>query len=95
MNRGFIAGEKRENVSMIVSTRSLRPVASWSWTKSIAQVSFDRVAGRAIVPQLGLHPALRRFVAQLQAHLAVDTPVDPLRVGPRHPSRRNSTWIRR
>jgi hypothetical protein len=27
-NRGSIAGEKRENVSMIVSTRSLRPVTS-------------------------------------------------------------------
>jgi len=28
VNRGSIAGEKRENVSMIVSTRNLRPVAS-------------------------------------------------------------------
>ena len=28
LNRGSIAGEKRENVSMIVSTRSLRPVTS-------------------------------------------------------------------
>jgi hypothetical protein len=30
----------------MVSTRSFRPVASWSWTKSIAQVSFARVASQ-------------------------------------------------
>ena len=28
----------------------------------------------AIIPQLGLNPALRRFVAQLQAQLAIDAP---------------------
>ena len=42
--RGSNASEKRENVSTIVSTQSLRPVASWSWIKSITQVSFGRVA---------------------------------------------------
>jgi hypothetical protein len=46
VKRGSSAGENREKVSTIGSTRSFRPVASWSWTKSIAQVSFDRVAGR-------------------------------------------------
>ena len=34
-----------------------------------------------ILPRLGLDPALRCFVAQLQAHLAV-LPVDPVWVGP-------------
>jgi hypothetical protein len=46
VKRGSSAGENREKVSTIVSTRGFRPVASWSWTKSIAQASFDRVAGR-------------------------------------------------
>jgi hypothetical protein len=32
-------------VSKTVSTRIRRPVASWSWTKSIAQTSFGRCAG--------------------------------------------------
>lgn len=45
VNRGANAGENREKISTIVSTRSLCPVANWSWTKSIAQVSLDRFAG--------------------------------------------------
>ncbi|CAD5260492.1 hypothetical protein BOSE62_40040 [Bosea sp. 62] len=32
-------------MSTTVRTRILRPVANWSWTKSIAQTSFGRVAG--------------------------------------------------
>lgn len=38
-------GEKRLYVSTTVSTRIFLPVASWSWTKSIAQTSFGLVAG--------------------------------------------------
>jgi hypothetical protein len=57
VNRGCSAGEKRDKMSTIV-TRSLRPVANWSWTKSIAQVSFDRVAGLQSSRSLAL---TRRF----------------------------------
>jgi hypothetical protein len=33
VKRGSSAGEKREKVSTVVNTRTLLPVASWSWTK--------------------------------------------------------------
>jgi hypothetical protein len=46
VKRGSRASEKHEKVSTVVSVRSLRPVASGSRTKSIAQVSFGRVALR-------------------------------------------------
>lgn len=36
-------GENREYVSTTVSTLIFLPVASWSWTKSIAHVSFGGV----------------------------------------------------
>jgi hypothetical protein len=39
---------ERENVSTIVSTRSLRPVASWSCTKSIAQVALLACGGASL-----------------------------------------------
>ena len=45
LKHGTIAGEKRLNVSTIVSTRIFLPVTSWSWTKSIAQVSFAWTGG--------------------------------------------------
>jgi hypothetical protein len=62
LNRGSIAGAKRENVSMIVSTRSFVPVANWSCTKSIAQVSLDRVAGRRSSRSLALTELMRHQV---------------------------------
>ena len=52
LNRGAIAGEKREKVSTTVSTRTFRSVASWSWTRSIAQVSLVRTAGQAVLTDL-------------------------------------------
>lgn len=39
-------GQKRATVSTIVRTRSLRPVASSSWTKSIAHVAFAAIASQ-------------------------------------------------
>jgi SAM-dependent methyltransferase len=53
----------REKMSTIVSTRSLRPVANVSWSKSIAQ-GLVRVRGwPTILPELGLDPPLRCFGA--------------------------------
>jgi transposase InsO family protein len=45
LNRGVSAGENRENVSTIVNTRSLRPLANWSCTKSIAHAAGSRLCG--------------------------------------------------
>ena len=92
-NRGSIAGEKRENVSTIVSTRSFVPVASWSCTKSIAQVSFDRVAGRrcsrslALTRRLGVLWRNCRPISRYSRYTRL--------AFTRQPSRRSSTWIRR
>ena len=44
LNRGATAGENRLNVSITVRMRSFDPVASWSWTKSIAHTSFEHAA---------------------------------------------------
>lgn len=63
-NRGSIAGENRVNVSTTVSTRIFRPVADWSWTKSIAQISFARTAGRRSSRSLAL---TRRFGGLLRS----------------------------
>ena len=81
MNRGSIAGEKCKNVSMIVSTRNLRPVASRSCTKSIAQVSFGRVTDCRSSRSFALTLRLGVLLAQLQAHLAVQ-PINRLLVHP-------------
>lgn len=67
MKRGSSAGDKRENVSTIVSTRSF---------SDLSRLVIDEVHGpglvrsrcrSAVAPQLGLDPSLRRFVAQLHA----------------------------
>jgi hypothetical protein len=57
----------------------LRPVASWSWTKSIPQVSFGCVADRRSSRSFALTLRFGGLFRNLQAHLAVQ-PVDPLRV---------------
>jgi hypothetical protein len=62
----FQRREKRENASTIISTRSFRPVTSWSCTKSIAQGLVRAGGGPTILPQLCFDAALRCFVTQLQ-----------------------------
>ncbi|MCW2365841.1 hypothetical protein M2341_001288 [Sphingobium sp. B7D2B] len=44
MRFAFIAN--RENVSTTVKIRSFGPVASWSWTKSMAHTSLTRKAAQ-------------------------------------------------
>lgn len=44
LKRRSIAGEKHEKVLTTTKTWILRSDASWSWTKSVAQTSFGRVA---------------------------------------------------
>ena len=78
-NAASSTGENREKVSTTVSTRIFRPVASWSWRKSIAQTSLGPRGRLAILTQLRLDPTLRRLVAQLQAQLFVKS-IDPLRI---------------
>ena len=56
----------------MVSTRSLRPVANWSCTKTIAQGSFDRVAGCRSSRSFAFTRRLGVWCA-IEAQLAVDT----------------------
>lgn len=46
LNGGTTARENRLNVSITVRIRSLDPVASWSWTKPMADTSFEHNAAQ-------------------------------------------------
>jgi hypothetical protein len=75
VNRGSIAGENRENVSAIVSTRGIRP-ANCLWAKPSASLVCLR-GGLAILMKVCLDPPFT--CCALATHLAI-WPVDPLRV---------------
>ncbi len=65
----LVGGDKRVNVSPIVSTRILRPVASWSWTKSPYGDASHRLSGTDGPRLVGVH-GLATVLAQLRRQRA-------------------------